>query len=65
MTTRKDAVQLATKAEKQGWRVSKTRGNHLKFQAPDGAVMFFSSSPSDVRAMKNFISAMCKHGFVR
>lgn len=65
MTARREARQLARKAEKQGWIVELSRGGHLKYKAPDGTIHFFSSTPSDTRAMKNQISVMSKHGFVK
>jgi predicted RNA binding protein YcfA (HicA-like mRNA interferase family) len=65
MTARREARQLAKRAEQQGWTVDLSNGGHLRFKAPDGKILFFSSTPSDSRSMKNQISVMKKHGFVR
>jgi predicted RNA binding protein YcfA (HicA-like mRNA interferase family) len=65
MTSRKEARQLAKKAKEQGWIVDYSNGGHLRYKSPDGKTLFFSSTPSDTRALKNQISVMSKHGFIR
>jgi predicted RNA binding protein YcfA (HicA-like mRNA interferase family) len=65
MTTRKEAKQLAEKAIAQGWAVDYTKGGHLRYKAPNGQIMFFSSTPSEPRALKNQTSLMVKNGFVK
>jgi hypothetical protein len=65
MTTRKEAKQLAEKAIAQGWVVDYSKGGHLRYRAPNGQVMFFSSTPSEPRALKNQTSVMVRNGFVK
>lgn len=48
MADRKEIYQIVKQAEKQGWVVSRTGGDHLKFLPPNGMGMVIcSSSPSD------------------
>jgi hypothetical protein len=37
----------------EGWRISLTRGGHLRLQSPSGRPVFCASTPSDYRAFKN------------
>lgn len=52
-------------AEAQGWAVEKTAKNHWKFIPPkEGASpCFFSGSPGDWRALRNFVAALRRSGF--
>ena len=59
MALHKDWKKLAKVATDAGWNVTPTRGGHIKWQAPTGAVVFSASTPSDKRAMANHI------GFLR
>ena len=41
-----------------------TNKSHWRFRAPDGSTtIFFSGTPSDHRAIKNFIARMRRGGF--
>jgi len=60
----KDLRQLMAKAQKQGWIVQRTRGNHLKWQPPRGRFVISAFSPSDQRAIKNIKRELQKNGFV-
>ena len=52
-------------AEEQGWVVEKTKSNHFKFMPPDegNTPVFFSGSPGEWRALRNFIAALRQRGF--
>lgn len=51
----------------QGWVVEETAKQHWKFIPPRAgpglSPVFFSGSPSDWRAIRNFVSAMRQRGF--
>jgi hypothetical protein len=49
----KELKALLSLAEDQGWRVSRTNNGHYKLIAPNGKIVFTSSTPSDNRAIKN------------
>lgn len=41
-------------AERDGWEVKYTAGSHIRFRAPDGAVVIVSATPSKGhRSLKN------------
>ena len=44
---------LARKARKQGWTITMTRGTHLAWTSPSGAVIYTPSSPSESRGYRN------------
>ncbi len=52
-------------AESQGWVVEETARQHWKFVPPKTGVtpVFFSGSPGDWRAIRNFVAAMRQRGF--
>lgn len=52
-------------AEAQGWVVERTKSNHFKFQPPstEHSPVFFSGSPGEWRALRNFIAALRQRGF--
>ena len=59
----KDYESLFQKAERNGWRVSKTRKNHFRLQCPSECgkhTITAPSTPSDHRALKNFKASMRK-----
>lgn len=58
----KDVRQLIRAAEAQGWAVSRTRGGHLRWRAPSGALVFTASTPSDWRALANILSYLRRNG---
>lgn len=52
-------------AETQGWLSSLTTKGHWKFVPPDsGRLVYFSGSPGDYRAIKNFVAQMRRSGLV-
>lgn len=60
----KDIKQLIGQATKQGWRVERTRNDHLKWIPPQGAFIISASTPSDSRAIKHITKSLEKAGFV-
>jgi len=44
---------LIDEAEQEGWTVSKTNGNHLRFTRPGRRTVFGSATPGDHRAIAN------------
>lgn len=60
--TNREYRHLATVAQDQGWTVTLTHGNHLKWVSPTGSVYFSASSPSDFRALKNLRSDLARRG---
>jgi hypothetical protein len=50
---RKDLRQLLGQYAKHGFRVSRTNGGHLRFEGPNGELVFGASTPSDHRSLKN------------
>jgi len=57
---------LRQAAQEQGWVVEKTANNHWKFLPPkeENRPVYFSGSPGDWRALRNFVSALRRSGFV-
>lgn len=55
---------LRAAAEAQGWAVQETAKKHWKFVPPVGGLspVFYSGSPSDWRAIRNFVAAMRQRG---
>lgn len=45
-------------AEENGWSVSRTKKNHLKFTRDGVPSVFFSGTPSDRRSIKNHKSQL-------
>jgi hypothetical protein len=64
MSLVKELRALLTLAENQGWRVTMTQKNHYKLVAPNGKVVFTSSTPSDSRAIKNIERDLRSGGLV-
>lgn len=60
----KDLRQLVKQAEKQGWEVTRTGGDHLKWVSPLGAFFFSASTPSDIRGLKNLKRDLRVYGFI-
>jgi predicted RNA binding protein YcfA (HicA-like mRNA interferase family) len=63
MSCKKELHQLLKKAEKQGWRVNRTKGDHYKWVSPEGQIVFSAQTPSDSRAIKNIIRDLAKKGY--
>lgn len=61
MPSFKDIIRYALG---QGWRVEQTRSSHWKFVPPDTTkqIVVMSSTPSDHRAIKNFIAQLRRSG---
>ncbi len=65
MAASKDVKALVKKAEQQGWTVTRTRGDHLKWLSPNGGTPYFSSkTPSDKRAIANMSQDLRRKGLV-
>jgi predicted RNA binding protein YcfA (HicA-like mRNA interferase family) len=62
-SNRKEMREVIRRAQRQGWTITQTGGDHLKWVSPSGSVVFCSSTPSDRRAMKNHTSMLRRHGF--
>lgn len=45
-------------AEKHGWEVEKTRGNHLRWSKPGRSYVVSALTPSDVRADRENLSLL-------
>jgi len=54
-------LELATQ---QGWKVEQRSNNHYKLVAPNGKVVFTSSTPSDKRAIENIKRDLRSGGLV-
>jgi predicted RNA binding protein YcfA (HicA-like mRNA interferase family) len=58
-------ADLASLAKAQGWVLSVTRGGHIRWQGPDGRVVFSPASPSEPRGLHNFRSQLRHAGLRR
>lgn len=65
MSRHKEIRDLIKRAESQGWQITRSKGDHLKWVSPSGKPLFFGSTPSDIRSLKNQVSLMRKHGFIK
>ena len=59
--------EVLTEIENEGWTLSYTKSCHVRWEHPNGAVVYSSSTPSCWRAWKNHINhmrqaAQGKHG---
>lgn len=61
----KDFKSIQKAAKDQGWEFSQTRNGHWKFIPPDKSkpIVYTSGTPSDRRALDNFIGQMRRSGF--
>lgn len=63
MASTKELKPLIKRAERAGWTVTRTRGDHLKWLRPEGGMPYFSSStPSDRRAITNIEKDLTRMG---
>lgn len=63
MASKKEIKPLIKRAEAQGWTITRTRGDHLKWTSPTGGGVYFSSStPSDRRAIHNIEKDLIRRG---
>ena len=64
MASSKDLKTLQKEAVSQGWVVNLSNGNHIKWIAPNGKVVFTSNTPSDKRALENMKRDLKSAGLV-
>lgn len=65
MASTKELKTLIKQAEKQGWKVERTRAGKLKWVSPAGGIPYRSSfTPSDRNAVHNIASDLRKRGLV-
>jgi hypothetical protein len=66
LSSNKDVNDLIKEAQRQGWTITMTRSNHLKWVSPMGDFFFSSSTPSDGRRVVNKISQDLRmNGFIQ
>jgi predicted RNA binding protein YcfA (HicA-like mRNA interferase family) len=58
----KDIRQLSRQLRHQGWRVTATNGDHLRFEGPEGQLVFGPATPSDHRAIRNLVAKLRREG---
>lgn len=60
----KEVKKLVRDLMAQGWDVDDTRrSGHIRAAAPDGALVFFASTPSNNRTIKNTVSQLKRYGY--
>jgi predicted RNA binding protein YcfA (HicA-like mRNA interferase family) len=64
MAVPKDIAKLMKEAEKQGWTVSMTKGDHFKWMSPLGGLFYSSQTPTDHRAINNLKRDLRVNGFI-
>lgn len=61
----KEIREFAKVAERQGWTVVKTKGDHLKWISPGGPFIISASTPSDRRRFfQHLAQDMARLGYV-
>jgi predicted RNA binding protein YcfA (HicA-like mRNA interferase family) len=61
---KKELKEISREAERQGWRVGKTKKGHAQFFAPDGeGIVTAAGTPSDHRSIDNLIAMLRRYGF--
>jgi len=59
-----EVKELLDAAEKQGWRVERTKKGHWRCYAPDGdTIVIVPGTPSDRRSLRNAVAEMRRGGF--
>lgn len=58
-----DFRKVTKAAKDQGWSIDATKSGHPRFTNPQGEWETFSGTPSDVRAIHNFVQALRRKGF--
>jgi predicted RNA binding protein YcfA (HicA-like mRNA interferase family) len=58
----KDYNDVVTLAQEQGWDVRIGKGGHLRFQSPQGELVFTSQTPSDRRSLMNAKACLRRAG---
>ena len=64
MSTMKELRSLLNIATDQGWKIERAKNNHIKLLAPNGKIVFVSSTPSDHRALENIKRDLRVNGLV-
>lgn len=59
----KDARKVLKEAERQGFEVGTTKRGHPIVHKDGAFVATYSGTPGDVRAIRNFIAQLRRHGF--
>jgi predicted RNA binding protein YcfA (HicA-like mRNA interferase family) len=64
--TKIDLREIEKAAKEQGWQVGRTMKGHLRYVPPDPTrrIVIGSGTPSDSRAMKNFLAELKRQGFI-
>lgn len=62
MKVPRDMKPLVQAAREAGWEVTMSGGGHLRFEAPNGELVFTSSSPSCRRAAANTRAELRRKG---
>ena len=57
-----DMRNLMACAESQGWTVTRTGGDHYRWQGPCGQLVFSASTPSDRRGLSNLRATLRREG---
>lgn len=58
----KDTEKMIRQARKQGWDVSLTRGNHVKFVPPHGGGIIFGSLTGSITGQRKLQAQLRKAG---
>jgi hypothetical protein len=63
---KKDIGRLLERANRQGFRIEKRKGGHIRIIPPDKnqSMIMLSSTPGDSRSVKNARSLLRRRGFV-
>lgn len=64
MSIRKELKTLIDEASHQGWEITITNSNHLRWRTPLGATVFTSYSPSDRKALYRIRKDLKLNGFI-
>ena len=61
-----DMKSLEKAAKEQGWEIGHTKKGHPRWVPPDPSkpIVIGSGTPSDYRAIKNFLAQLKRSGFV-
>lgn len=62
MGANKDTEKLVRSARKQGWDVSLTKGNHIKFVPPGNGGIIFGSLTGSVTSQRKLTAQLRKAG---
>ena len=61
----KDLKKILQAAEKQGWKVERTKKGHWQLFAPDGVnIVTVSGTPGGAKAIQYIVSDLRRFGFV-